>query len=534
MQIRGFHIDLRAQTMRVGAIIDAMRDAASWGYNTLLLEYCDKFPYRGRLADAVAPDALTRNEIVEINKAASDLGMQIIPLVQCLGHMYWALRIPNLRDLGEGASNPNCIELAILHGNLSSLCPSRPSSRELFMEMVDQVLQMHPNCRYLHMGGDEVFMDDECPLCAPRRELEGVAGVMGGYYAETAEWLKSKGPEPIMWCDMLLAHPESLDMMRGKATIMDWDYWSTSVPYDKQLAWGVPWDKHTKPEEWPKSIRETFAPLFFTEGEGRTTPFPYNKFLVDKGFQVINGPAIRSCGDSFCVPKETSVENVIASVKTAHKNHTLGTIITSWALRRAPWPTTEYALIAGGMTMMNPEVTREEIDARFAEEHFGVADPELGRIPVLLGSIRYNLIESNPSMDVETGNWFGNGYDQRIPAMKERFYPNSIDKFKETLTEVKALLEKAEPKTDRQHERMKFWQWAYDLLAYFTEFTPQVYKDPGTHDIERLTAFRKRAEELERRTAELLSPMLTDWCMLGEQQTRFGIHLEWIDKSIKA
>ena len=44
-QIKGLHLDLKAQTLRFSAMCDIVRDAAGWGYNTILLEYQDKFPF---------------------------------------------------------------------------------------------------------------------------------------------------------------------------------------------------------------------------------------------------------------------------------------------------------------------------------------------------------------------------------------------------------------------------------------------------------------------------------------------------------
>ncbi len=533
LPVRGLHIDLRGQMMRPARILEVMRDAASWGFNTVLLEYCDKFPYKGTVAEAVAPDALTRNEIKQIHDTASDLGLSIIPLVQCLGHTYWFLRKPGLRPLGEGAENPNFISRNMKHGGLTSLCPSKTTTPQLIREMISQVLEMHPGCRYFHLGGDEVALDPQCPHCAPRRESDGIAGIFGEYYGETAVWTRAQGPDPILWCDMVLAHPEALDRLRGKLIIMDWDYWSTREPVETAHAWGIPWGKLSNQEMWTEAQKEIVLPYFFTVESRKTHPFPYTPLLRDRGFPVIVGSGIRSYGDSFCVPKALSYDNVTSGALRASSCHVLGMIITNWALRRAPFPLTEYQLMAGAMTLANPAIDRAEIDTAFAEAHFGISDPEMARIPILLGQVRNPLVQSLPRIDLETGHWYATGYEDRITSLRNN--PDPVKLFTDErvyLNEAAKLLERAKPRTDRQRERVALWKWAHETLSYLNEFGPQVLKEKGSHDSNELKHYLTRSEELKKRTDELIRPIMTDWTLEEEHQTRFGIHQEWIKSMI--
>jgi hypothetical protein len=521
--IKGVQIDCRCQMMRTDSIREVMRSLARLGFNTVLFEYWDRFPYEGRLSKTAAPDALTRDEIAEMNSLASDLGLNIIPLVQCLGHLKNVLRFPEFGQYGENANGRQG----------GTLCPSRPESQELFTEMAGQVLEMHPNARYFHMGGDEASLDPECPHCGPRRETEGVGRVLGDYYVGCADWIRAQGPDPIIWSDMPLTHPETLDLLRGHVIMMDWDYWSLQEPVlDMGMAWGA---RRLTPDNWPEAHQEIVHPYYFMADGISTPPFPYTRLLRDRGFQVITAPAARSGGDSFCVPSARKIENVLAGVKTAAETHVLGCVITSWALRLVPWPLTEHSLIAGAMAMENPDVSRQEIDARFAAEHFGVTDPELARIPLLMGvGMAGYMTEARPRFHDDTGHWFATDYDGRAESIKAE--PEnalkSFDTMLANLDETLSLLQRARPTTAAQRQQVDLWRWAHDVLRYYAEFGPQVLKEPGTHDLHELTAFRKRAESLADRTDRLLRPMLTDWTMIGEQQVRFGIHLEYLDELI--
>jgi hypothetical protein len=206
-------------------------------------------------------------------------------------------------------------------------------------------------------------------------------------------------------------------------------------------------------------------------------------------------------------------------------------MITSWALRRSPWPLTEYSLIAGAMTLRNPHVSRREIDTTFASEHFGVADPQLAKIPQLLGkSTAMGLVESHCEIDTETGHWLAESYNSRREQMmrEPKATRRSITILRRNAARARVLLERARPHTPQQHARIRLWWWAHDVLAYFAEFAPEMLKELGRHDPDRLQTYQHTAKTLARRTNRLLKPLFTDWTMITEEQTRFGEHLKYL------
>ena len=531
LPIRGAHIDCRAQTLHYDRIVEIFGDLARWGFNTVLFEYENRFPYRGRLRRAVAEDALTRKGIRDLAKIASSLGLKIIPLVHCLGHLEYVLHLPHMRRYAEPSSAHPWTrgEQPVPH----TVCPSHPGSRALFREMVAQVLELHPNARYFHMGGDEAELSPRCPRCGGRIRGEGLSNILVEHYIERADWLRGQGPDPIIWCDMPLRHPEAIDRLRGHLTIMDWDYWSLQRPSDRGRVWGAQDRDFRKPETWPSPHRKLFAEYILTD-DGRATPFPYARFWRDHGFPVIVAPAVRSAGDNFCAPAPYHVDNVIGAAKTAHAHHLLGAVITSWALRRAPWPLTEYGLIAGAMTMKNPRVSRKAIDARFAREHFGSPDPALAKIPKLLGRPLSGYLDSLAAFDPLSKGWPGLDYRVRIPLIKKNpEYPAALTKMRSDIRLADKLLEKAKPVTPRQRERTRLWKWAGEVLYYFAEFGPQLLVRPGRHNMKTLKGYRERSLKLAEKTRKVLSPIYTERTMGEEHQTRFGIHFDYLDEVLR-
>jgi len=531
LPIRGAHIDCRAQMLHYDRIVEIFGDLARWGFNTVLFEYENRFPFRGRLRRAAAEDSLTREQVRGLVKIASSLGLKIIPLVHCLGHLEYVLHLPGLRGYAEPLI-PSPF-LHVVHSSPHTVCPSHSGSRALFREMAEQVLELHPDCRYFHMGGDEAELNSACPRCGDRIRNEGMSDILVEHYIERADWLRRQGPDPIIWCDMPLSNPEAIDRLRGHVTIMDWDYWSLQSPATDGRVWGAIDSDFHKPETWPPVHRKLFAEYILTD-DGRATPFPYARFWRDRGFQVIVAPAIRSGGDTFCAPARHHIENTIGAVQTAHANHLLGSVITSWALRRAPWPLTEYGLIAGGMTMADPRISRKEIDTRFAEEHFGNPDPTLAGIPRLLGNQLQGYLDSLAAFDPKSGGWPGLDYTTRIAIIRRNSnFLKVLAKIRSDVRRANKLLEKAKPMTPRQRERTRLWKWAGEVLSYFAEFGPQLFVQTGKHDALRLKAFRKKAGQLAKLTHKVLSPIYTERTMREEHQTRFGIHFDYLDEALR-
>lgn len=88
---------------------------------------------------------MTRTEKFLLSFLAADSGLTIIPLVQTIGHMEFALKHEQWRGLREVEAYP------------SSICPSNSETMPLIRSMIKQIVAFHPNIQYLHIGADEVI-----------------------------------------------------------------------------------------------------------------------------------------------------------------------------------------------------------------------------------------------------------------------------------------------------------------------------------------------------------------------------------------
>lgn len=161
------------------------------------------FPYKGILKEISAKNAYTENEIKEILTTAAEHHLEVIPLIQTFGHVEFALKHLKWSHIREVPGSPQ------------ALCPSKNMSIDFIKEMVDQLMALHPNINYLHIGCDEVFQMGQCELC----RLELYENLFLRHVRKVAKMIHSKYPKLrlIIWDDMLrhLSQQSLLDASLG-------------------------------------------------------------------------------------------------------------------------------------------------------------------------------------------------------------------------------------------------------------------------------------------------------------------------------
>jgi len=139
--IRGIHLDLKGCPPAYQALMDLLPLYKVAGYNAILIEWEDMFPWT--VNEKMRCETFyTETEVKSIHEKAQSLDLEIIPLVQSLGHMETPLHLPEYSSLRESPDST------------SDLNPLAPGAGDLVMAMINDVLALTPDCRYFHIGGD--------------------------------------------------------------------------------------------------------------------------------------------------------------------------------------------------------------------------------------------------------------------------------------------------------------------------------------------------------------------------------------------
>ncbi|XP_048585167.1 hexosaminidase D [Nematostella vectensis] len=205
------HLDLKGAPPKMSYLLHILPVMKKWGATGLLVEYEDTFPYQGDLAILKSSLAYSKEEINQLKEKCKELGLLIIPLVQTFGHMEFVLKHQQFAHLRETIEFTN------------SVCPINKDSVPLIKKMIDQVLEMHPDLKWFHVGGDEVWNLKTCNQC--RADSRNRTQLFVHHMSQVLQHVKSKGLIPLMWDDMMREWDvKDLKALSGIVEPMVWAY----------------------------------------------------------------------------------------------------------------------------------------------------------------------------------------------------------------------------------------------------------------------------------------------------------------------
>ncbi|XP_066471938.1 hexosaminidase D [Tiliqua scincoides] len=213
------HLDLKGAAPKVSYLAEIFRLFHVLGANGILLEYEDMFPYSEELKPLQANDAYSPSEIKEILNLAKLHGLEVIPLVQTFGHMEFVLKHKEFCHLREVAMFPNTVN------------PHREESLRLVSKMIEQVIALHGDLQWFHIGCDEVYYLGEGEESKQwlQQEENTIEKLCLAHMKAVANYVVSAHPtvKPVVWDDMLRGISEETLTASGiaqLAELMIWDY----------------------------------------------------------------------------------------------------------------------------------------------------------------------------------------------------------------------------------------------------------------------------------------------------------------------
>jgi hexosaminidase len=212
VSVRGVHLDLKGLPPTPKRMLELLELIAAARYNAVLAEWEDMFPWTFD-KNFRSPYCYTAKDIRSFHQAATKLGIEFIPLVQCMGHMETPLNVAKYKRLRE------------LPFDCFGLNPLAKGAKELVQGMVDDVIALMPGLKHFHLGGDEAWTMGRHPDTKAFIEKHGKAKLYLQHVEPILENLNARGIRPILWHDMMSEwDAEALKALAPKADLLTWGY----------------------------------------------------------------------------------------------------------------------------------------------------------------------------------------------------------------------------------------------------------------------------------------------------------------------
>ena len=364
LAVRCFHIDMKKGIGSLNELKKTILLLRELRINYILAEYENRIRYN--CAPEVAEkDALTHDEVREFVRFASENGIHVIPLLQSLGHMEYLLSIEKYHHLSE---TPDTV---------TQYCPLNEESLNLFKAMAEELMELHPDAEYFHVGGDETRQLGKCPKCAEFVRQHSLLDLYFQRLNAVCSWFDSQGRKTLFWHDMLVRAKrfDLIAKLPKSAFPMYWCYQGNDEVDGRYFLEGN--EGITISGKWLDEIHSFAdfekAPKGFSH-INRDLPLKNTMF---EGLAEICKVRSEVWGASATavyrlLPNELIVRENIANWCTyAGKYHLKGIVITSWAaddshsIAKGPRSLRHYCIALEAMKLWDSALTMDEIRERY-------------------------------------------------------------------------------------------------------------------------------------------------------------------------
>ncbi len=183
---RAIHYDTKHHQDKLSYVKSFIKDLSRYKVNILVWEWEDKFAYPSH-PEIGAPGAFTPKEIRELTEYARQYHIQIVPLVQGLGHASFILKWPQFAHLRE------------LPASNFEFCPLKDGSYNLLFDLWKDAIEATPGSEYIHIGSDETYELGLCDQCKEKAKEIGKKGIYHLFSDKAAKYILSRGRKPMIW-----------------------------------------------------------------------------------------------------------------------------------------------------------------------------------------------------------------------------------------------------------------------------------------------------------------------------------------------
>lgn len=218
-EYRGFYHDVTrgkiptVETLK--ALIDQM---AYYKMNSLQLYIEHTFPFK-EFGEYVEKNGyITPDEIKELDDYCYENFIEFIPSIATFGHLYELLEQEQYRELQEiqdYQEDQLYWYQRMMHHTIN---PTDERSMEIVKSMIDQFMPLFRTNKF------NICCDETFDLAKGVHKDQDTGKLYIDFVKKIIEYLQSKGKTVMMWADILLKHPETIDELPEDIEFLNWSY----------------------------------------------------------------------------------------------------------------------------------------------------------------------------------------------------------------------------------------------------------------------------------------------------------------------
>jgi len=336
---RGFYHDItRGRVPTLKKLKEIAKQLSYFKINELQLYVEDAFAFREFDGIITADECLTAEEMTELDNFCYEHFIELVPSLSTFGHLYRLLQSDKYRHLCEYEDwHPwqiYWLEKMAHH----TIDVSNPESIEVIKSMIDQYIPL------FRSGKFNICCDETFDLCRGRNQGKDEGEEYFKFVSKIIEHVKSYGKTVQMWGDIVLNHPEKMNLLPPDTVMLNWNY-------EKQAN-----EQNVK----------TFAASGMTQ-------------VVCPG---------TSSWNRFVEEIDRSFGNISSLAKYGYENGAKGLLNTNWGDfgNICSWSAEMYGMVIGAERAWNPvgEIG-EEFELAASELLYGVTDRNMVKLVYDLG-----------------------------------------------------------------------------------------------------------------------------------------------------
>ncbi|MDD4688834.1 MAG: family 20 glycosylhydrolase [Eubacteriales bacterium] len=219
MKYRGFYHDVtRGKVPTVETLKELIDNLAYYKMNSLQLYVEHTFEFK-EYADSIERTGyLTADEIRELDDYCYDNFIEFIPSLSTFGHLYELLEKPQYKHLREVEDLEK--EEMFWHNRMHhhTIDPTSDESFEIIKSLIDQYVPLFRSNTF------NICCDETFDLSIGKHKDFDTGKLYIDFVKKIIDYVKSKGKTVMMWADILLQHPECVDLLPDDVIFLNWHY----------------------------------------------------------------------------------------------------------------------------------------------------------------------------------------------------------------------------------------------------------------------------------------------------------------------